>query len=171
MPTERGNCPMDDPLIQELFQKEYIGLLKTARGAFRRYGGNIDPDGRAEEIVQETFYLAIEKREELLSREDKKKWLISAVCYKAREAAREDRKWEKGLLLLPHENEEVPLTEPDEILESIPKEDGVLLRRLYVEGYTYKELCAELGIGKSNLGMKVNRIKKVIKKKYGNYFI
>ena len=71
MPAGRDYRPIDDPLIEKLFRRECAGLVKYAEIAFRKYGGYVDPRGRAEEIVQETFFLAAEKREELLEREDK----------------------------------------------------------------------------------------------------
>lgn len=165
MPAGRNYRPIDDPFIEELFHREYAGLLKYAEIVFRKYGGYVDPRGRAEEIVQETFFLAVEKREELLEREDKRAWLISAVSYKVRVAIKEDRKWAKSLMLLPDEEEAIPFPEPEEPPEYLTKEDYVLLRRLYVEGYTYQELCDQLGVSKSALAMKIARIKRRAKKK------
>jgi len=169
MPTDRGYRLKDDPFISDLFEKEYAGLVRYAQIVFQKRGGYVDPRGRAEEIVQETFYLAIEKRDELIAREDKKAWLISAVSYKVRDALKEDRKWVKGLLLLPDEEKAFSFQEPEETPEYISKEDYRLLRRLYVEGYTYKELCEELGMSKSTLAMKINRIKKAARKKYEKF--
>lgn len=166
MPTDRGYHPMNDPLIAELFHKEYSGLIRYAEIMYRKCGGYVDPRGRAEEIVQEAFFLAAEMRDELLGRDDKRAWLISAVSYKVRDALKEDRKWAKGLLLLPDETEIVPFPELDEPPAYLSKEDYALLKRLYVEGYTYQELCAELGLSKSALAMKINRIKKTAKKNF-----
>ena len=169
MSEDKTYCPMDDPFITELFQKEYAGLVKYAQIAFRKRGGYVDPLGRAEEIVQETFYLAVEKRDELMAREDKRAWLISAVSYKVRDALKEDRKWVKGLLLLPDEEELVPFPETEEAPDYLSKEDYTLLRRLYVEGYTYQELREELGLSKSGFAMKINRIKKSARKKFKKF--
>ena len=63
-----------------------------------------------------------------------------------------------------------PFEGTDELAELIPPEDYRLLRQVYVEGYTYNELCEELGLTKSALGMRINRIKKEFRKKYGNIF-
>lgn len=46
---------MNDPLIAELFHKEYTGLVRYAEIMYRKFGGYVDPRGRAEEIVQEAF--------------------------------------------------------------------------------------------------------------------
>ena len=169
MPTDRGYHPMDDPFIVELFHREYTGLVRYAEIMYRKCGGYVDPRGRAEEIVQEAFFLAAEKRDELLAREDKRAWLISAVSYKVRAALKEDRKWAKGLLLLPDENEIIHFPDPEEPPAWLPPEDYILLKRLYVEGYTYQELCAELGLSKSALAMKISRIKKSAKKNFEKF--
>lgn len=160
----------DDGFIAGLFSSEYQRLIRYAQIVFRKRNGNVDPVGRAEEVVQEAFYLACEKRNDLKKSDDPGRWLTAAVTYKIREALREDRKWVKNLMLLPSE-EAVPFPEPDALAELIPADDYDLLKRLYVEGYTYKELCDELGVSKSNLGMRINRIKKAFRKKHEKIFI
>ena len=152
--------PESDEFISGLFDREYTNLVRLAQLIFEKRGGYVDPEGRAEEIVQEAFFLACERRDELLANPEPKKWLISTVSYKALEALRDDRQWARNLLLLPTEEESTNPTEPDMIAECIPREDYLLLRRLYVEGYTYRELCEELNISKSALAMRINRIKK-----------
>ena len=168
MPTG-GDYRLDDAFIEELFLRQYYGLFRYAQSVFIEHG-NVDPAGRAEDVLQETFYLAFEKRDELMASHNPAKWLKSAATYKIREALRTDRKWVKGLMLLPSEEPLAPFPELEELSEFIPKEDYVLLKRLYIEGYTYKELCGELNVSKSNLGMRINRIKKAFKKKYGKIF-
>lgn len=170
MPTDRGYHPMDDPFIADLFHREYTGLVRYAEIMYRKCGGYVDPRGRAEEVVQEAFFLAAEKRDELLAREDKRAWLISTVSYKVRDALKEDRKWEKGILLLPDENEVVYFPETEESPGWLPREDYILLKRLYVDGYTYQDLCEELGLSKSALGMRISRIKKAAKKNFEKIF-
>ena len=160
----------DDAFITALFFSNYQRLVRYARIIFQKHGGYIDPSGRAEEIVQEAFILACEKRDELIDAEDPGKWLTATVTYKIREALKEDRKWAKGLLLLPSEDEAEPFPEPNSLSDLIPAEDYDLLRRLYLEGFTYKELCDELNISKSALAMRVNRIKKAFRKKYEKIF-
>ena len=169
MPKGKNYCLKDDPFISDLFRREYAGLVRYAQIAFQKSGGYVDPRGRAEEIVQETFFLAVEKRDELMDREDKRAWLISAVSYKVRDALKEDRKWVKGLLLLPDEEEVIPFPEPEESPDYLSKEDYALLRRIYVEGYTYQELYTELGFSKSAFAMKISRIKKAAKKNFEKF--
>ena len=169
MPTDRNGRPLDDPFIAELFRREYAGLVRYAQIMYQKNGGYADPRGRAEESVQEAFFLAVEKREELMGRKDQRAWLISAVSYNVRYALKEDRKWAKGLLLLPDETAALPFREPDEPPAYLSKEDYGLLKRLYVDGYTYQDLCAELSLSKSALAMKISRIKKAAKKNFKNF--
>ena len=43
----------------------------------------------------------------------------------------------------------------------------MLLKHLYLDGYTYSELCAEMGLKKSALAMRVKRIKERFMTDYG----
>ena len=49
------------------------------------------------------------------------------------------------------------------------QEDFDLMWKFYEEGYTYKELCEELGVKKSALGMRISRIKERFQKNYKNF--
>ena len=168
-----GACDhkLTDQFIEDFFFREWSKLVRYAKIQIRRYGPTyIDSDGRAEEVVQELFYTVCKKVEEVSASENPEGWLYNALYYKVKEVLREDRKWVRCLMLLPSEEELIPPPEIDELEELIPKEDYLLLRQLYVEGCTYRELCDELGCTKSGLGMRVQRIKKVFKKNYGKYF-
>lgn len=169
MLTESEYCLQDD-FITELFASEYQRLIRYAEIIFRKRGVYADPIGRAEDVVQETFYLACAKRDDLINSDDPGRWLTATVTYKIREAVREDRKWVKNLMLLPGEDQYVPFPEMDVLKELIPAEDYDLLKRLYIEGYSYKELCGEFGVSKSTLGMRIKRIKESFKKKHGKIF-
>lgn len=162
---------LTDQLIEDLFFREWSKLVRYAKIQLRHYGPNmIDHNGRAEELVQELFYTAYKKSDELKNSENPERWLYNALYYKIKEALREDRKWVKCLMLLPSKEDIVPPPQIDELEELIPEEDYLLLRRFYVEGYTYDELCAELGCKPSCLAMRIHRAKKVFKKNYGYLF-
>ena len=162
---------MDDPFIEDLFFKEWAKLVRYTKIQLRRYGSNVlDHDGRAEEIVQELFYTLCKKADEVKKSESPEKWLYNTVYYKIKENLREDRKWTKCLSLLPVEEVGTQQTEIEEMESVVIEDDYLLLKRLYVEGYTYKELCAELGCTKSCLAMRVHREKMDFKKKYEKIF-
>lgn len=160
-----------DRFIEDLFFREWSKLVRYARIQLRHYGPHmIDHDGRAEEIVQELFCTVCRKSEEVKASESPEGWLYKALHYKVQETLREDRKWVRCLMLLPSGEELAPPPQVDEMAELMTQEDYRLLRRLYVEGYTYDELCAELDCSKSCLAMRVHRIKKLFRKNYGNLF-
>lgn len=170
MPTKGDYRLQDDVFIAELFFEERQRLVRYAQVTLRKRGSYVDPIGRGEEIVQEAFYLACgEKRDELLQSDDPGRWLTAVVKRKIQEAVRADAKWVRNLMLLPSE-EPIPFQGPDEMEEFFSKEDYELLRWVYVEGYTYKEVCEKLGISKTNLSTKLNRIKNRFKDKNEKFF-
>ena len=171
MPTEYYYHLKDDSFISELFSKEWSRLVRYAKVQLSKFGpSSMDIEGRAEETVQELFCTVCDKAEELKQMDNPEGWLYKALKFKVKEVLREDHKWTQGLMLLPDEEESIPFEGTDELAEMIPPEDYRLLRQVYVEGYTYNELCEELGLTKSALGMRINRIKKEFRKKYGNIF-
>ena len=171
MPIEYDFRVSDDKFISELFFKERSKLVRYAKIQLSRYGPEtLDIDGRAEETVQELFFTVCEKIDEVKAAEHPEGWLYRALSYKVKEVLRDDHKWTQRLLLLPSQEEAIPFEGTDELSEFLPKEDYRLLRRVYIEGYTYDELCAELGISKSALGMRISRIKKTFRKNYEKYF-
>ena len=52
-----------------------------------------------------------------------------------------------------------------ELEEVVPREDFDLLYKIYVMGYSYRELCQVMGLTKQALAAKVHRIKKKIQEK------
>ena len=171
MLSEQHIRHIDNEFVSALFFKEWNKLVRYAKIQLSRYGpSTLDAEGRAEEIVQELFCTVCDKTDDLKAMNHPEGWLYNALYFKVKEILREDRRWTQGLLLLPCEEEEVPFQGTDELADLISTEDYRLLRQIYLEGYTYKELCAELGVSKSALGMRINRIKKEFRKKYEKYF-
>lgn len=79
---------------------------------------------------------------------------------------REEQHWAEHLLQLPAD-----ITQPSpgadlELEGIVPPEDFLLLKRLYLYGETYEEVCQDLGIKKSALAMRVKRIKEQFRKNY-----
>ena len=61
---------LTDQLIEDLFIREWSKLVRYAKIQLRHYGPNmIDHNGRAEELVQELFYTACKKVDELKASE------------------------------------------------------------------------------------------------------
>lgn len=166
MPRKVAVVATDMEFFEDLYRRDRQKLINYATAILWKYGaGNMSVADRAEEVVQDAFCLAWKKRDDPTFREFPSQWMCKTVVYKVREALREDRKWVKCLTLLP---EKMVVDEPWEMIDHlagiVPKEDYDLLRKLYQEGYTYKELCAQLGVKKSALAMRISRSKERIRK-------
>lgn len=157
--------------FEDLFFREWSKLVRYAKIQLEQYGSEmIDREGRAEEIVQEVFYIAYKKLDEVQACDSPEGWLCSALAYKVKEALREDMKWEKCLDLIPVDEEMVFPPEIIGVEKILSREDHLLLRHIYIDGYSYSDLCSELGCSKSGLATRLYRIKKEFKKKYKIYF-
>lgn len=136
----------------------YLGLKHTGAHVF----------SRAEDVVQEMFAFAWEHRAEVLSSEKPVGWLYKALYYKVKELLREENMWEKRLrryqaYYVPpaHSNQELKM----ELESVVSTEDFDLLYKIYVLGYSYREICQSTGLTKQVLAAKVHRIKKKIREK------
>lgn len=164
---EQRSGKEDYEIFTKLYKTEYEGLLRYACAILKGRSNGNPVKGRAEEAVQEMFVFAWERRDELLSSEKPVGWLYNSLHYKVLELIREENKWTKRLLFL--EDHETEKNEPHvslnvELEGIISKEEYDLLKRIYMDGYSYKELCEELHMNKSALGMKIKRIKEKILK-------
>lgn len=160
-----------DPVFEELFYREYLNLVRYAEIILSKHGAShVSVSGRAEDVVQEVFCLAWERKEEVLNMDAPKGWLCKTVMLKVREALRDDRTWVKRLSLVA----ETPRSGmrrgmPEEWVGLMSEEDYDLLKKLYLEGYSYQELCDGLGVKKSALAMRVRRIKERFQKNFENF--
>lgn len=150
-------------LFHKFFETEYEKMIRCAGLMLQARDDNAAVNGRAEVAVQETFALAWERREEVLSSEKPVGWLYRALQYKVREILREENRWTKRLLL--YESQRKWYEEPQVSLDVeyegiIPTEDFQLLRRIYIDGFSYREMCEELNLTKPALAVRVHRIKK-----------
>lgn len=166
MPPKGANQSPEHEFFEKLFREQYRSLLRYAQAVLRRCGANgISVSGRAEEVVQETFQLAWRKRETLMALEYPMGWLCLATVWKAREAIREDRRWVERLTLIAYSVEAGPEERfYADLRKVLSPEEYKLLHRLYLEGYTYKELCEEFGEKKSTLAMRAKRGKEKLQK-------
>lgn len=160
----------DEQRFEELFKAEYKGLLRYAISVFKKHGSQyVSVEGRAEEAVQETFSFAWEERKTLLSCKSPTGRLYKILYYKVMEMLDADRTWAKRLMQISERvkgEESTDFQLKLELESMISKNDYTLLKQLYLDGYSYKELCIEYGLTKSALAMRIKRIKERIQKEY-----
>lgn len=151
------------------FQTYYTKLWWLAQRILTRHTGRSDPD-RAAEAVQEAFLVAWEKPKDFLGSVSPVGWLVNTLKFVLQNMIREDQRWHARLReFQAHLDRDAVHPAPGADLEIeglIPPEELELLKRLYLYGETYEELCRELGLKKSTLAMRVKKSKEDFQKKY-----
>ncbi|WP_312281696.1 sigma-70 family RNA polymerase sigma factor [Oscillibacter sp.] len=160
----------EETRFESLYKIEYAGLLRYAKSTLQSHGlWHCSVSGRAEEVVQEMFTFAWEAREDLFSSKSPTGWLYRALYYKVLEALNEDRLWVKRMIQISEQDSAAPdgtLSLKVELLGIISTDDYLLLKRFYMDGFTYAELCEETNLKKSALAMRLKRIKERIQREY-----
>lgn len=166
--AEDKNTPIK-AVYDHYFETYYKKLWRQAQRSLTQQTGRKDPD-RAHEAVQETFLIAWEKPKEFLGSLSPVGWLVNTMKYVVRNMVREDQRWNARLIKFQEylDRDAVhPAPGADLELEGlIPPEELDLLKRLYLHGETYEELCEELGLKKSTLAMRVKKSKEDFREKY-----
>ena len=167
MPIDK-NTPIK-AVYDHYFETYYKKLWRQAQRALTQQTGRRDPD-RADEAVQEAFLIAWQKPTEFLTSPSPVGWLVNTLKNVLRNMIREDQQWNARLLQFQeHLDRDAVHPAPGADLELeglIPPEELDLLKRLYLYGETYAELCQELGLKKSALAMRVKKSKEDFRKKY-----
>lgn len=92
--------------------------------------------------------------------------------YKVLELLKEDRFWRKHLIRAAGEMPASPeddFQQRAEITSILTPEEYEILRKLYLEKYTYEELAREMGLKKSALAMRVKRSKERFVKQWNRH--
>lgn len=123
----------------------------------------------AEDIAQDTFLIALEKKEEFLVHPAPMLWLLRTARNKMLELYRRMRYWEFEPLVEKGElAREDPLYEYKEIhlsaLAILDEEEWMLFKRRYMYDDTVSELAEELGITDNNMRVRFSRIRKKLQK-------
>ena len=141
------NDSFDEPRFEALYRKLYPDLLRCAEIALRTGGSwYVSVAGRAEEVVQELFAFAWEHQADLWSSASPTGWLYRVLRYK-----------------------EDDFQQRAEITSILTPEEYEILRKLYLEKYTYEELAREMGLKKSALAMRVKRSKERFVKQWNRH--
>lgn len=165
--------PLDQDLetwFEELYKKEYKSLKHRAASCLARVGENAG--SYAEDVVQRTYLKAWQIKEEFAAMEKPEGWLCTAIAYTTWEVHRENDKWRHKLILI--SDRVITRTGIEyqlklELEGLMSDKDYDLLKRLYIDGETYKKLSRKLGIKQSTLAMRVKRLKEQVAEEYKKY--
>ena len=170
MPATPFDWSLSPDEFERIFRENYDSFVRYAVTIFKAHGSQyVSVSGRAEEAVQEMFAYAWEHREKMAAAASPLGWMYATLQYKVRELLREDRTWIKRLLQISE-----PCRAEDtydfrlkaELEDMIAPNDYLLLKRLYLDGYTYTEVASAMGLKKSALAMRVKRIKEALRDNY-----
>jgi len=129
-------------------------------------------DFLAEEAVQEAFLIALEKIEVFVNVEKPEGWLFGILKNVIKRIKAEEYKLQRRFISINEHNASQSLSTNDEIDPVIlfdgvvSREDLDILQKLYVHGYTYKDITDEMGIHLSTVGMRAKRAKEKFGGKY-----
>ena len=149
--------------IEEIHREHYDSFLRYAQVCFRIFGRGVVH--RAEDAFQLTYEKVWMKKEELLTKDDPIAWFYAVLKNTVRELSRDDMRWQMHMnqivvLMVTTGGTEFVLRA--ELKSMMTDEEFQLMKRLYINGQTYDEVSADMGVKKSTLAMRVNRIKKRI---------
>jgi RNA polymerase sigma-70 factor (ECF subfamily) len=148
------------------YQKEIINFH------FRFVGNRFD----AEDLAQETFIKAYKKLNTLKSPEKTKSWLYSIARNTVVDFFRKNKNREinrDGAFLeniaqtttadfQDHAAEREVSKELERFIDKLVKEDRAIIRLLYYEGFTYKEIVKLLNINENTLKSRLYRARKIL---------
>jgi len=135
---------------------------------------HLNDPGQAEEVVQDTFYTAWNKRETLLRHEAPEAYLMTTLKYKIKEFRRAQKRYLHLFLSLDNgfqDEDAVPdgstFSSTDGLMESIQSvlspEEWHLLWRYVFEGASHLELAKELGVTVWTSQKRLERIRKKLR--------
>ncbi len=117
----------------------------------------------AEDIAQETFYLAYVKWEQVSRSPAPLRWLYQTANYKVMELYRRTSNYPTVPIdeavdvavseEISHEMSELELIAED----SLTKEEWIMVKKYFLIGYTAEELAKEMGITTNNLRVRLSR--------------
>ena len=149
--------------FERLYRENYDSFLSYAVKIFRCHGSQyVSVSGRAEEAVQEMCAFAWENRDRMAASGSPLGWMYRSLYFKVQELLRDDRVWTKRMMQISEQaggQESHDFRLKTELEDLLSPENYRLLKHLYLDGYTYAEVCREMGLKKSALAMRVKRIK------------
>lgn len=147
---------------------------------FRLCRGFLGPEPEAEDLFQEIFLKVWNNLESFQGQSKVSTWVYrigtnTALLYRKRKATRQNR--ETSLMSTPIDQpnsapdilDEKPTPEQQlnellQLIASLNEMDRIIMTML-LEGFSYKEISEVSGLSVSNVGVRINRIKKHLRKK------
>lgn len=163
--------PLGEAEFNQLFHTYHKPVFLYLRTLLARRGHPPDPH-LVEDLTQEAFTILWEKQESFLASPNPIGWLYVTAANLARNHLRTQQRWAACLAQVdPEFLEAQPDPRPLEAgllnLEGVvAPEELDLLRRVYLEGYSYEELAQELGTKPNTLASRVSRIKAKFRKNF-----
>ena len=156
MSTISGLSPGESKALEQLYRTESEKMLHIARYSLKS-------DNLAETAVQETFVTAARKIDALLTSPNPTGWLYTTLNYTIKQIQRERLAALRRFVPLENAPELAQNVVEPEGINLEPSDDLRLFYRHYIEGYSLKEIAAELEISVPALKMRMTRARKRLK--------
>ena len=145
--------------IEKLYCSELKKLIRAANLKLRNYQ-------TAEDMAQDVFVLAQEKREALMSHPEPERWLLNVLRKKLMHEFRARSKFMGALIELEARarSEEFADNEfKSELFDCLTEEEIEMLKLIWVDGYTIRMVAEKLGIKYETCRRRIQRAKDKIR--------
>lgn len=122
----------------------------------------------AEDAVQETFIKYLNKSPAFRDERHKKAWLLRVAINTARDIMRSNRRRNEAPLdeNTPDEKDSLSACEIWAAVAQLPPKYRIVVEMYYREGLSIEEIAAALGKGRSTVGDRLTRARKMLKEMY-----
>ena len=153
-----------DRFLRKLYMEQSKGMFRYAKSV-------LHDEFQAEEAVQEAFTVAWGKIGTLITAPVPVGWLFETLKRIMKRMQSEEYKRQKRILSFAESQSYIPYASDElnpviSFAGVISNEELKLIDKIYVQGYTYKDLAEESGVSPCIIGMKVKRAKEKFRKKY-----
>ncbi len=157
-------------------QANYAAFLSQITPMLRRLVGRKIPSGDVEDVVQEVLISIHKARHTYDGTRPVMPWVASIASFRATDHLRKhySQMRHQSVDIADYENILSDVTEElsdneslGEMLEGVPDKHKRILTLMHVEGYTAKEVGAQLGMNESAVKVAAHRAIKKIREKFG----
>ena len=148
-----------EDFIHRLYVDMYIKLVQVASITLRDYH-------TAEDLAQDVFTLALERREFLLNHPNPEGWLFNALTNKLLHEFRSRTRFKAVQLKLelqPSTKRMGRIGFKSNIFDRLTEKEYKLLKMIYIEGFTIREVSNELGLPYERCRRHVKRAKEKLR--------